>query len=126
MRLTDMLLIYVAHILNVFVLVAVLSGLIADSPNMASAYGSDSAARRILGSVYFAIMLASIASLILLATRGASKEILLFSASLFGLQIIYKLTTAITVGTSNPVVLSNLLICIPLALGLYAALAKTA
>lgn len=90
-------------LLNIVVLVPVCYGLITDAAWAQESYGQSSAARGILLSVYVAILLVSLGLLF----RGDLK----FVAALILVQIIYKVTTPLTVGTfHNPVVISNLLI----------------
>ena len=96
-------LIAVSLILNVVVLVPVCAGLITQAPWTDGAYGSASSARGILLSVYLAILVTSVLLLIVGDPR--------MTAALLAVQVIYKLTTPLTVGTfDNPVVTSNLLI----------------
>jgi len=90
-------------LLNIAVLIPVCVGLIADAQWAREAYGDGTAARGILLSIYFAI--------------GALSALLLWIgdvrmvAALLLVQVIYKVTTPLTVGTiQNPVVVSNLLI----------------
>ncbi|MEO0637306.1 MAG: hypothetical protein AAFY73_11720 [Pseudomonadota bacterium] len=111
-------LIVATHIINVLVLTAVLAGLMRAAPNMELAYGPDTPARRILGSIYGAIWLGSASALAVLTVSGISQRWLIFSASLFAVQLIYKLATIATVGLGNRVVVANALICIPLALSI--------
>ncbi|MFO0957106.1 MAG: hypothetical protein U0800_06515 [Isosphaeraceae bacterium] len=88
-------------LLNVAVLAPVCAGLLRDAAWARAAYGQDTPARRILLSVYLAIGLASV---VLLARHDPSAV-----AALLAVQVAYKLTTPLTVGTlANPVVLSNL------------------
>ena len=89
--------------LNVAVLVPVTAGLIRNAGWTAAAYGAPSPARGILLSIYLAIMLVSIGLLF--------KPLPAMVAALLIVQIVYKVTTPISVGTlANPVVLSNLAI----------------
>ena len=103
-----------SHLVNVVVLVMVLRGLWAEAPAMGAAYGPDTPARRILACVYGAILLGSAAALAGAAvTRldgGAAATFAWFSLSLFAVQIVYKLATALAVGPGNPVVIANLAI----------------
>lgn len=92
-------------ILNIVVLAPMCIGLISDAQWAREAYGDGTAARGILLSIYFAI--------------GALSALLLWIgdirmvAALLLVQVIYKLTTPLTVGSiQNPVVVSNLLIAI--------------
>jgi hypothetical protein len=89
--------------LNIFVLVPVCFGLLTKADWTVSAYGPDTAARSILLSVYLAILLCS-AGLVI-------KPLPAMVAALLLVQIVYKVTTPLTVGTlANPVVTSNLAI----------------
>jgi hypothetical protein len=88
-------------LLNVAVLVPVCAGLVWNAPWTRSVYGEDTPARRILLSVYLAIGLVSV---LLLVRRDPTAV-----AALLAVQVVYKLTSPLTVGTlANPVVVSNL------------------
>jgi hypothetical protein len=88
-------------LLNIFVLTPICVGLITDASWIGEAYGPLTAARGILLSVYFSIGLVSV--LLLLAPEPRAVGALLL------VQVVYKLTTPVTVGTFfNPVVVSNL------------------
>lgn len=90
-------------LLNIVVLAPVCYGLITDAAWAQESFGSSSAARGILLSVYVAIGIVSIG---LLVRAHAA-----FVAALILIQIIYKITTPFTVGSlGNPVVISNLMI----------------
>lgn len=98
--------------INIAVLVPVCFSLLAKWDWTLAAYGADSPARGILLSIYLAILVASAGLLF--------KPVPTMVAALLMLQVLYKLTTPITVGTlSNPVVISNLAIaafhCLTLA-----------
>lgn len=95
---------------NILVLLWLVVSLSQGSPSMDMPYGLDTPARRILGCVYGAILLASVAGLGLLGWRGVGHSFVYFTLTLFGLQIVYKVLTAVAVGPSNPVVLANLAI----------------
>ena len=96
-------LIYLSLILNIVVLVPIVVLMVVKSPLVDTAWGSFTAARGILLSIYFAILVASIVLLLLPVTA--------FIAALLSVQVIYKVTTPFTVGTfRNPVVISNLVI----------------
>jgi hypothetical protein len=87
--------------LNIIVLVPVCAGLLRDAGWAREAYGARTPARGILLSIYGAIL---VVSAVLLA-RGASDQV----APLLWTQVLYKLTTPLTVRSiRNPVVLSNL------------------
>lgn len=107
MTLSDIMIV-VSAALNVAVLAAVTVSFAADAEWIRSAYGDRTPARDILLSIYIAVLIASIALVIGLAsgtwwTRGAA-------VGLLTAQILYKLLTAILVRRAlrNPVVLSNL------------------
>jgi hypothetical protein len=90
-------------LINVAVLIPVSAGLMVDAPWAAAAYGDPSPARGILLSIYAAILAVSAW---LLIERNA-----MLVAPLLLVQVVYKLTTPITVGSlTNPVVISNLLV----------------
>ncbi len=90
-------------LINVAVLVPVSAGLLADASWVADGYGAPSPARGILLSIYGAILAVSAW---LLFVRNP-----MLVAPLLLVQVVYKLTTPITVGSlANPVVISNLVI----------------
>lgn len=92
-----------ALILNIAVLVPVCFGLLTSAGWAAAAYGPATQARGILLSVYLAILVGSLALLVVDRSEMA--------VSLLAVQVVYKVTTPFTVGTvRNPVVVSNLLI----------------
>lgn len=99
----------VSLFLNVLVLVPVLGVLAANGRAAEYAWGSDTASRRILIAIYSAILAAS---LLLIAGDFLNHEVLAWTQALLGVQIVYKLLTALLVGLHNPVVLSNLGIAI--------------
>lgn len=89
--------------LNVLVLVPVCASLLTGASWTDTAYGPPSAARGILLSIYLAILVGSVALLV--------QPIPAMVAALLIVQVAYKLTTPLTVGTlANPVVVSNLAI----------------
>lgn len=91
--------------LNAAVLTPICIGLMLDSGWTSSAYGLATPARGILLSVYLAILGVSVWQLVR-PRRDTIKALLL-------VQIIYKVTTPLTVGTlQNPVVISNLIIAL--------------
>jgi hypothetical protein len=95
--------ILISLIVNVLVLIPVCIGLIGNLPQVSRVYESYSPARGILLSVYGAILLVSIALLF--------KPLPILVAPLLLVQILYKLTTPFTVGSStNPIVISNLFV----------------
>ena len=88
---------------NVAVLIPVCVSLLLDAAWVADVYGSASAARGILLSVYGAILVVSAGVLFM-------REPMLV-APLLLVQVLYKVTTPFTVGSfANPVVISNLVI----------------
>jgi hypothetical protein len=88
-------------LLNIAVLIPVCLGLSTGAHWTQTSYGDPTPARGILLSVYFSILVASI--LLLIFRNPKSVAVLLVT------QVIYKLSTPLTVGTLlNPVVLSNL------------------
>ena len=96
-------LVLLSLLLNGVVLVPVTGGLVTSARWAEPAYGPPSPARGILLAVYFAILIASVALLLRPETH------MVFA--LLSVQIIYKLISAITVGTlRNPVVARNLAI----------------
>jgi len=94
-------LIVLSLLLNIAVLIPVCAGLITDASWSQASYGEATPARGILLSVYLSIL---IASFVLLAFREPRSV-----AALLSVQILYKITTPLTVGTfHNHVVISNL------------------
>ncbi len=90
-------------LLNIAVLIPVCLGLLLDAAWVVHAYGTATAARGILLSVYGAIL---IVSTVLLFRQEA-----MLVAPLLLVQVVYKLTTPLTVGSlQNPVVISNIVI----------------
>lgn len=99
----------VSLLLNIAVLVAVAGSLIARAGWTDAAYGERTPARDILLAIYLAILVGSAALLVAFLLAPAT-GVLGAVVALLGLQIIYKVLTAITVRAAlrNPVVLSNL------------------
>lgn len=92
-------------LLNIAVLIPVCLGLLVDAAWTVDAYGMETAARGILLSIYGAIL---VLSTFLLFSREP-----MLVAPLLLVQVIYKLTTPLTVGSfSNPVVISNIVIAL--------------
>lgn len=90
-------------LVNVLVLIPICSALLLDADWVAAGYGSFSPARGILLSIYMAI--AAVSALLLLFRDPA------MVAALLLVQVLYKVTTPVTVGDiTNPVIISNLLI----------------
>jgi hypothetical protein len=89
--------------INIAVLVPVCFGLVTKAGWTITPYGPETPARGILLSVYLAILACS-AGLLVKPVPGMVAALLL-------VQIVYKITTPVTVGTfGNPVVVSNLAI----------------
>ena len=100
----------VSLVLNVVVLIPVCAGLLRDAPWAVAAYGARSPARGILLSVYLSILIVS-AGLMLAEILQPTSLTKAMSLALLVVQIVYKVTTPVSVGTlRNPVVISNLLI----------------
>lgn len=96
-------LIYISLAVNIVVLIPILVLMSIRARLVDKAWGPFTEARGILLSIYFAILVASVVLLFMPAPA--------FVAALLAVQVIYKVTTPITVGRiSNPVVISNLLI----------------
>ena len=95
----------VSLLLNVLVLVPVTWGLLRDATGMSEPFGPDSPARRILVSVYLAILAVSL--VLLLIPEGARAALV---PGLLAMQVVYKLITVPLVGLRNPVVMTNLAI----------------
>jgi hypothetical protein len=97
------LIVILSLLINVAVLVPVCAGLLADASWATSAYGAGIPARAILLSIYMAI---GASSVVLLIRRQPHAV-----ATLPVVQVLYKVTTPLTVGTvANPVVVSNLVV----------------
>lgn len=100
---TMRLMVVISLLINVAVLLPVCAGLLTNASWTTSAYGEWTPARGILLSIYLAIGLVSV----LLLVRREPKAV----AALLLVQILYKFTTPLMVGTlANPVVVSNLVI----------------
>jgi len=97
--------IYISLILNIVVLVPIVVLMALKAKLVDDTWGLFTAARGILWSIYFAILVVSIALLFL--------PIAAFVAALLSVQVIYKITTPFTVGRiGHPVVISNLVISV--------------
>ena len=104
--------IFVSLALNLLVLAPVCASLLLNAPWTQSAYGGSTPARGILLSIYLAILIVS-AGLIAGLLISPSPRFISMAIALFVVQIIYKVTTPMTVGSMrNPVVLSNLAIAL--------------
>lgn len=99
------LMIKLSLLLNILVLIPVCVGIVKNADWVQESYGDSTPARSILLSIYIAILFCS--GMLLVYPRNDAVAALLF------VQIVYKLTTPLTVGTlRNPVVISNLLIAV--------------
>jgi hypothetical protein len=97
--------IYISLAVNILVLIPIVGLMATKSPLVDQAWGAFTAARGIVLSIYFAILVASVALLFV--------PVAAFIVALLSVQVIYKLTTPFTVGTfKNPVVISNLVISV--------------
>lgn len=94
--------------LNILVLTPLLWALAQNVGGMTDVYGPDSAARRILAAVYFAILLMSVG--LLAAMVFTTWQVVPVAVTLLTLQVIYKVSTAVVLDLSNPVVIANLTI----------------
>jgi hypothetical protein len=92
--------------LNIVVLVPVLLVLARNRAAAANAWGQDTPARRILASIYAAILVASI--VLVLLSSATTTDIIPWTQTLLAVQVIYKALSAFAVGLRNPVVLSNI------------------
>ena len=96
-------LIYLSLAVNIVVLIPIVVLMSIRARLVDKAWGPFTEARGILLSIYFAILVVSVVLLFMPAPA--------FVAALLAVQVIYKVTTPITVGRiSNPVVISNLFI----------------
>jgi hypothetical protein len=106
---------------NMGVLSAVCTVLLAFSNTepVLHAWGPPTAARGILLSVYFSILVVSsfLLGLHIFSTNKATSEHMI--AALLVVQTLYKVTTPATAGPLNPVALSNLGICVLHAVTIY-------
>ncbi|WP_299208593.1 hypothetical protein [uncultured Tateyamaria sp.] len=94
--------------LNLVILIPVITGLM--NGTMDSAFGPDTDARRILKCVYFGIAVTSAALIVLNVVNHPWAVPMTFA--LFGVQISYKLASAVVVGVASPVILTNLFVLI--------------
>lgn len=111
---------FVSLLLNIVVLVPVTAILVLDASFVASAFGPSTPARGILLAIYLSILVGSVA-LVALNAFAPSPRWADMAAAMLVLQVLYKMTTPLTVGTlANPVVISNLAIaavhCVTLVL----------
>lgn len=98
-------LIHISLLVNVAVLTPILIFMSINSPRVVWAWGDFTPARGILMSIYFAIFATSVLLLI--------KPVPAFVFVVLLMQVIYKVTTPITVRSlKNPIVLSNLAISV--------------
>lgn len=104
----------ISHVVNVLVAGSVGILLLLNAPGMVAVYGEASPARSILVSVYLAIAITSAFALLFPAYS------IMIAKVLFPLQIIYKVSTIVTVGSiTHPVVVSNVLISVLHAISLF-------
>lgn len=90
-------------LINIAVLIPVCTGLFTNAAWASEAYGIGTPARGILLSVYMAILILSVALLVLRDPK--------LVAALLAVQIVYKLLTPMILGGfGNPVVVSNVII----------------
>ncbi len=109
-----MFIITVSHLINVLVAGVMALLLMSNERHMKKVFGEVTPARQILSSFYFAIAVASLVALI------APQYSIVIASVLFPIQILYKLSTLVTVSSkSNPVIWCNLLISIFHAISLY-------
>ncbi len=109
-----MLIVTFSHIVNALVAGGIGILLLLNLPSMTAVYGEATPARSILTSVYLAIAAGSLFALIFPLHSIAIAKVL------FPLQILYKFSTILTVGTiTHPVVLSNLFISVLHAVSLF-------
>jgi len=96
-------LITISLIANILILIPVCGGLVMQSERMLAVFGESTPARGILLSIYGSILLSSV----FLLKHRSPRQV----AVLLLVQVLYKITTPITVGTlANPVVICNLII----------------
>jgi hypothetical protein len=96
-------LITISLAVNIVVLIPIVILMIVKSPLVDHAWGTFTAARGILLSMYGTILVLSCALIVM--------PIPAFVAALLLMQVIYKITTPVTVGSiTNPIVISNLVI----------------
>lgn len=96
-----------SFVLNIFVLIPALAGLLRGSPAMDTAFGGASDARAILACVYATILLFSLVGLIALAF-GFGAPVLFLGVGLLGFQVVYKLFSLVPLGLAHPVGRVNL------------------
>ncbi len=99
---------------NVLILIAVCTVLIAfgKSEPVTYVWGPPTDGRGILLSVYFAILVASMALLALHVFYADKTPTEYMVAALLSVQILYKISTPATAGPGNPVAISNLAISV--------------
>lgn len=104
-----------SFLLNTLITLPLALAIWRDHPGVGEVYGKDAPARRILGCVYLAIGLVSFYAL-LMAVFGQTEIARAIGFTLFPVQIIYKILTAVALRVTHPVVIANL--CISGLLGL--------
>ncbi|MFN7472584.1 MAG: hypothetical protein ACK5S9_13150 [Roseiflexaceae bacterium] len=114
-------LITISLAVNIFVLIPIVILMLIKSPLIDHAWGTFTAARGILLSMYGTILVLSCALIVM--------PIPAFVAALLLMQVIYKFTTPFTVGSfTNPIVMSNLVIAalhVGTLVALFSALGET-
>lgn len=109
-----MIIITISHIINVLVAGVMSVLLITNERHMEKVFGGNTPARQILSSLYMAIAVASLVALV------APQYSIGVALVLFPIQILYKISTLITVSSkNNPVIWWNLVISIVHVVSLY-------
>ena len=98
----------ISFLINLGVLVSIVPASLRDTDTMLAAYGPASPARGIVVAVFITVMALCFVGLVTIALGlPLAREIGLM---ILPAQVLYKGLTAVTVGTSNPVVRANLAI----------------
>lgn len=105
-------LLVLAFSVNILVAGGVGAAIWRGAPGMNAAFGPDAPARRILACVYLTIAATSLVGLVCVAAAPATAADI--GRTLFAVQLVYKLMTAVMLGTRHPVVRANLMICVVL------------
>lgn len=109
-----MLIVTVSHLINVLIAGVMALLLMVDEHHMKRVFGDSTPARQILSSLYMAIAVASFVALIV------PQYSIAIALVLFPIQILYKLSTLVTVSSkNNPVIWCNFGISIVHAASLY-------
>lgn len=112
-----MILYILSFIANALITLTVANAIRRDAAGMIEAFGPDTPARRILACLYVAIGVLSLYALMHMAL-GRPDIALAIATTLFPLQIVYKLLTAVAVGLKSTVVRANLAVVVLLILTL--------